>query len=63
MSKAGELGQYKDLARAVEGFFLFTATGPALGSPSLLFSVYLGVKWLVHEADQSPPFSDKVKNV
>jgi hypothetical protein len=35
-------------------------TKPPIRVPGVLF---LGVKWLGHEADHSPPSSDEVKNV
>jgi hypothetical protein len=51
----------------------FTASRPALGPPSLLFSEYqpiqyelgalsFGIKWLGHEDDHSPPSSAEVNN-
>jgi hypothetical protein len=49
------------------GIFLFvTVSRPAMGPthspiPWILVALSLGMKWLRHEADHSPPSSDEVK--
>jgi hypothetical protein len=54
--------------KSLQGQEIFSSKCPDwfCGSPSLLISGYMspfsGVKWVGHEADDSPPSSAKVKN-
>jgi hypothetical protein len=44
-----------------EIFLFFRISRLALGPTQLRIELALGVKWLAHEADESPPYSAMVK--
>jgi hypothetical protein len=57
-----------DFQQGLEIFLFSTASRPALGTtqPPIQWvpeTLSLGVKWLRHEVDHSPPSSAEVKNV